>query len=81
MRRLKGRVRDISTIIHLEDIYDIRKRKQDELAFYHAELEKLKLKMSFVQQEINVTNTIINIIENDKVIDIRNVVKARSQKE
>ena len=29
-------------IILLEDIYEIRKRKEQELQFYHNELEKLR---------------------------------------
>ena len=35
-------------LILLSDIYEVRKRKEEELAFYHEQLEKLKSKMFFV---------------------------------
>ena len=64
-------------IILLEDIYEIRKRKEEELEFYHQELEKLKGKLFFVQKEIDLTNFIIQIIEKEKVVDIKQLVKEK----
>lgn len=66
-------------IILLEDIYEIRKRKEEELEFYHQELEKLKGKLFFVQKEIDLTNFIIQIIENEKVVDIKQLVKEKRE--
>jgi len=65
-------------IILLEDIYEIRKRKEQELQFYHNELEKLRNKLFFVQKEIDLTNYIIDIIEQEKVIDIKNYMKEKN---
>jgi len=69
----------VPKIIFLQDVYDIRRRKQDELAFYHAELDKLKAKMFCVQKEIDVTNVIIRVIEDEEVVDLRDVIKNRSE--
>lgn len=65
-------------MILLNDIYDIRRRKEEELAFYHAELEKLTSKLRTVQHEISVTNKIIEIIEHERVIDVAELIKKKS---
>ena len=65
-------------ITSLDDIYDMRRRKQEELAFYNAELEKLILKLDMVRHDINVTNKIIEIIEQERVMDIAELVKKKS---
>ena len=56
----------------------MRRRKQEELAFYNAELEKLILKLDMVRHDINVTNKIIEIIEQERVMDIAELVKKKS---
>jgi hypothetical protein len=65
-------------LILLDDIYDMRRRKQEELAFYNAELEKLMLKLDIVRHDINITNKIIEIIEQERVMDIAELVKKKS---
>lgn len=65
-------------IILLEDIYEIRKRKEQELQFYHNELEKLRNKLFFVQKEIDLTNYIIDIIEQEKVVDVKQLIKEKA---
>lgn len=65
----------VGKIILLNDVYDIRKRKEQELEFYHRELEKLKQKMFFVQKEIQLTNVIIDIIEREAVLDIKELIE------
>ena len=62
-------------IILLTDVYEMRKRKEEELAFYNEQLEKLKQKMFFVQKEIEITTLCIEIIEKEKVIDIKKLVE------
>ena len=64
-------------IILLTDIYELRKKKEEELVFYHEQLEKLRNKMFFVQKEIDLTNFIIDIIEQEKVIDIKQLLKEK----
>lgn len=58
-------------IILLHEIYDMRKRKEDELAFYRAELAKLTEKMNQVRQEIDLTGKIIEMIETEKIVEIK----------
>ena len=58
-------------IILLTDILDTRLRKEQELAFYQRELEKLQEKMMFLRKDIQITNLCIEIIEQEKVVDIR----------
>jgi|APGre2960657444_1045066.scaffolds.fasta_scaffold07572_5 hypothetical protein len=65
-------------IILLDEIYEIKNRKDTELKFYRKELELLIGKMNRVQSEINLTNKIIKIIEEESVIDIRNHIKVKS---
>lgn len=55
-----------TSIIIITDVIEMRKRKEEELAFYQEQLEKLVEKMRWVQKEIDVTNHIINLIENEK---------------
>lgn len=66
-------------IIFLNDIYEMRERKEKELAFYHEQLKKLNEKLFFVQKEIDLTNYIIDIIEHEKVIDIKNYIEEKKK--
>jgi hypothetical protein len=63
-----------SQIILLTDVLETRIRKEKELEFYQQELEKLQQKMSFLKKEIDLTNLIINIIEQESVVDIKNAL-------
>ena len=61
----------MSKIILLSDIIELKLRKEQELEFYQAELEKLQNKMFFLRKEIELTNTIINIIDQETVYDVK----------
>lgn len=43
-------------------------RKDAELAFYQGELAKLHTKLGWLTQEIRVTQTIIDLIEQERVL-------------
>ena len=60
----------MTDIIVMSDLLDIRARKIKELEFYNQQLKELQLKMVFIQQEISLTNKIINMIEMEQIIDI-----------
>jgi hypothetical protein len=60
----------MSEILMISDLMDIRARKIKELEFYNEQLNELKLKMVFIQQEIALTGKIIDMIEKETVIDI-----------
>jgi hypothetical protein len=66
---------NVKLIINLQEVYDIRNRKERELEHYNRELEQLQIKMAFIKQEINLTHTIIDIIETEKVVDLREYVE------
>lgn len=58
-------------IIILSDIYKIREQKEKELQFYKEKLEELQKKLFFVQKEVQLTNFIIDLIEKEKIVDLR----------
>lgn len=58
-------------IILLTDIIDQKLRKEKELAYYQKQLEELQQKMFFLRKDIEITNLCIDIIETEKVVDIR----------
>ena len=65
-------------LILLDDIYEIRRRKEDELEFYHNELKKLMIRLDLIRHEISVTNQIIELIETEKVVDVQERIRAKS---
>ena len=62
---------DQPKLILLTDIIDHKLRKEKELAYYQKQLEELQEKMFFLRKDIEITNLCINIIETEKVVDIR----------
>jgi hypothetical protein len=58
-------------LILLTDIIEQKLRKEKELEFYQKELEKLQEKMYWLSREISLNETIIRVIENEQVIDIK----------
>ena len=65
----------MTNLIFLSDIYNIKKRKQEELTIFRHQLEELQAKMLAVQFEIDATQYFIDIIEKEIIIDIRTKVK------
>jgi hypothetical protein len=59
-----------SKIVMLTDILEQKLRKERELDFYQKELEKLQEKMYWLKREIDLNNTIIDIIKNETMIDL-----------
>ena len=62
---------DEKKIVLLTDFIEQKVRKEKELEFYTSQLEELQKKMFFLRKEIQLTNYIIEIVENEKVLDIR----------
>jgi hypothetical protein len=52
-----------TSIVIITDVIEMRKRKEEELAYYQEQLDALMIRMSWVQQEIDLTNHIIELIE------------------
>jgi len=55
-----------TNIVIITDVLEMKTRKEEELAYYQEQLDKLVEKMRWVQKEIDVTNHIIDLIENEK---------------
>ena len=64
----------MTDIIVMSDLLDIRARKLKELDFYNHQLKELQLKMTFIQQEITLTNRIILMIEKEKMVDLKKFI-------
>ena len=64
-----------SNILFLSDIIKQRTRKQDELEYYEQELKNLQVKMKFLREEIQLTNLIIHVVTNEKVVDIQKFIE------
>ena len=67
----------MSKLIQITDILETKLRKEKELEFYQQELEKLKQKMFFLQKDIDITNLIIDMIEKEKVLDIKDQMNTK----
>ena len=72
--RMNGKM---SKLILISDIIEQKVRKEKELQYYQEELEKLKQKMWFIQKDIDVTNIIINMIETEKVVDLKEQMETK----
>lgn len=68
-------------IILLTDIIEQKVRKEKELEYYQQQMEELQKKMFFVRKEIDVTAMIIDIIETEKVVDLREYTYKRLDNE
>jgi hypothetical protein len=54
-------------IILIADLIEEKLRKERELEFYEEELKRLLTKMSWVRREINLTETIISMIQKEEI--------------
>ena len=58
-------------ILFITDLIDQRLRKEKEIEYYEKELKEITKKLFFLKKEKDLTELIINIIQNEKVIDVR----------
>jgi len=54
-------------IILLTDLLEQKRRKEEELEYYHIELEQLKVKAEIVEKELEMTRMIIDLIQNERI--------------
>ena len=66
-------------VIVLTDLLDSRARKEKELAFYADQLKELQAKMFWIKHEIDLTTTIIDMIEKEKMMDFQDYLKRRKE--
>lgn len=60
-------------IINLQDLIDLRERRKQELEYYSKRLEELNKKLFFIKKDIDLTSYIIELLEKEKLIDLRNI--------
>jgi len=68
-------------IILLSDYIEQKVRKEQELEYYAKELDVLQKKMFFIRKEIQLTNFIIEIVEQEKVINIRDYLEDKRDRD
>tara|TARA_R110002012_G_scaffold285216_2_gene476237 strand:+ start:93 stop:320 length:228 start_codon:yes stop_codon:yes gene_type:complete len=66
-----------SRIILLADILDQKLRKERELTYYEAQLAQLLSRMQSIKKEIEITNMIIDLVAEEKIIDIQDYLSKR----
>ena len=66
-----------SKLILITDVIETRVRKEKEIAYYQEQLKKIQQKMFFLQKDLEITNLIIDMIEKEQVMDIRNNMENR----
>ena len=65
-------------IVLLSDFIEQKVRKEKELEYYTQQLEELQKKLFFIRKEIELTNLIIDIIDKEQVINVKNYLEAKS---
>jgi hypothetical protein len=73
-------MQESKNIILLEEILDLRSRKKKELEYYNQQLEELKMRMFFIQKEIDLTSNIIVMIEKEKIVDLKKIINDSNHK-
>ena len=73
-------MQESKNIILLEEILDLRSRKRKELEYYSQQLEELKMRMFFIQKEIDLTSNIIVMIEKEKIVDLKKIINDSNHK-
>ncbi len=68
-----------SKLILITEFIEQKLRKEQELEFYLKELAELNRKIGFLRGEVDLTNTIINMIKREQVYDIKEEMIAKFQ--
>ena len=67
-------------LILITDFIEQRLRKEQELEYYLKELDELESKISWLRREVDLTNTIIDMIKSENVYDIKDQLIANNEK-
>ena len=66
-------------IILISDFIEQKLRKEQELDYYLKELEELQRKIGYLKREVDLTNTIITMIQGEMVYDIKEEMIAKNE--
>ena len=67
-------------IILITDLVDQRLRKEQEIEYYEKELVKIQERLGYLYKEKTLTETILAIIQTEKVVDIKEYMQAKLEK-
>ena len=76
---LEIKMSDESKLILITEFIEQKLRKEQELEFYIKELTELNRKIGFLRAEVDLTNTIINMIKSEQVYDIKDNMIANNE--
>lgn len=68
---------DEKKIILITDLVDQRLRKEQEINYYEKELRKIEERLAYLYKEKTLTETILSIVQAEKVIDIKEYIEAK----
>jgi hypothetical protein len=68
---------DEKKIILITDLVDQRLRKEREIDYYEKELRKIEERLSYLYKEKTLTETILSIVQAEKVVDIKEYIEAK----
>ncbi len=71
---------DERKIILITDLVDQRLRKEREIEYYEKELRQIEQRLAYLYKEKTLTETILTIVQTEKVVDIREYMQAKLEK-
>ena len=69
-----------SRIIFLTDLIDTKERKEKEIDYYEKQLKEIENKLFYLRKEQDLTKTILNLIESEKIIDLQQYILEHNPK-
>ena len=62
------------SIVFITDLIESKLKKEREIEYYEEKLKEIEKKLFFLKKEQNVTETILDIIQNEKVLEFKQVM-------
>ena len=62
------------SIVFITDLIENKLRKEREIEYFEEKLKEIEKKLFFLKKEQNVTETILDIIQNEKVLEFKQVM-------
>jgi len=66
-------------IILISEFIEQKLRKEQELEYYEKELLELQRKIGYLRREVNLTNTIIDMIKTEQVQDFKEQILEKTK--
>ena len=62
------------SIVFITDLIENKLRKEREIEYFEENLKEIEKKLFFLKKEQSVTETILDIIQNEKVLEFKQVM-------